>query len=79
MSVTYKAEVEVDGPSSNNNGYGQEIKNNDRVDVSVEIWYWQCFNNEGQIESEPDASDVSKSVQICPSLFGFLSWVADLH
>ena len=39
MSVTYKAEVEVGGPSSNNNGYGQEIKNNDRVDVSVEIWY----------------------------------------
>ena len=79
MSVTYKAEVEVGAPTSNSNGYSQEIKDYDRADLSFATWYCQCFNNEGQIESKPDASDVSKSVQIGPSLFGFLSWVADLH
>ena len=33
MSVTYKTEVEVDGPTSLNNGEGQEIKDYDRVAV----------------------------------------------
>ena len=37
MSVTYKTEVEVDGPTSLNNGEGQEIKDYDRVAV-IETW-----------------------------------------
>ena len=38
MSVTYKAEVEVGGPTSNSNGYNQEIKDYDRADFSFATW-----------------------------------------